>query len=124
MLETADVVGDQERTSMRSQDQVMLARVNLDIEHWNRRHAVLRPDFAPVSAAIEGNKQTKLGTREQQIRIHWILAHRVDRTGFRRDAVGYARPGRPEILGDVEIDRIIAATMIVESHVRGALFLM
>ncbi len=73
-----DIVHDPNTPSVGRQDQIVIARMNLNIENRNGWQAVLHP--LPGSAPVESHEESELGTREQQIRIDRILADHMHGT--------------------------------------------
>ena len=71
---------------MRRQNQIVIARMNLNVEDRHGGQAVLHA--MPVGAAIEGDEHAEFGAREQQVGIHGIFANHVHRARSGRDAVG------------------------------------
>ena len=98
-FERRDIVHDPKRAAVCGQNQIMIARMDLDVVHRNRGQPVLHA--LPVGSAVEGNEKAKLRSGEQQISIFRILADHMDGAGFLRDAVTDARPGVAVVGGHV-----------------------
>ena len=58
LLQSHDVVEDPDRPAMSSKNQIVVARVNLNIEHRHSRQIILQ--FLPVFSAIERNEQARI----------------------------------------------------------------
>ncbi len=100
---------------MRGQDEVVIARMNLEIEHGHGGQSVLQS--FPVLAAVEGDEQAEFRSGEQQVGIGGIFANHVHRPGCRRDAIGDFGPRVAVVFGGVNVDGEISAAVVVEGHV-------
>ena len=99
---------------MGGQDQVVIARVNLQIENRRGRQAVLH--LFPVLSAIEADIEAEFGTGEQQVR-RGVLPNHVHGAGFGRNAAGDARPGIAVIGGLVDVDGEVRCTVVIDGDV-------
>ena len=65
LFERRDVVHDPDGPAVGSQNQVAVARMNLEVEHRNRGQAVRQ--FLPVLPVVEGSVQPELRAREEEV---------------------------------------------------------
>ena len=103
---------------MSGQNQIVVARMNLDVEHRHARQVVL--ELLPVVAAVEGHEESVFSAREQQITIPGMLAHDMQRAAILRQAVRDIGPMLAVVGGLEEVDVEVVGAMSVEGHIGGA----
>src|ERR1700761_1152655 len=80
LLERGEIVENPDRSAMCSDDQIVLARMNLQVKHRNSREIVL--ELLPILATIKGDKQTKLRSGKQQVLIAKVFHDDMDSSGI------------------------------------------
>ena len=70
---------------MRRQNQIVVARMNLNVENGHSRQVIL--ELPPALPAIEGNEQPVFGSREQKILIAEVLREGMDSAVVARQTV-------------------------------------
>jgi len=108
------IVQDPDAAAVGRDQQVVLARVDGDVAHGDRRELAL--DGGPLRAAVDRDEEPGLGAQEQQLRLHQVLAHhvRVTREVGRRQAL----PGLPEVRRPVDVGLHVAGPVTVEGGER------
>src|SRR6266567_3501263 len=101
---------------MRRQDQVVLARMNRDVAHRDRRQVPGK--LSPLAAAIDRDKQSELGSNKKQIAIDAVFANhvRVALDRVRRERL----PRLAEIGGLEDVNLHVASLMAIERDVSGS----
>src|SRR6185503_12797186 len=67
-----DVVDDPDAAAMRGNYEIVVARMDGEVAHRNRRH-VSAFVSGPVRATIQGNPKTELGTKEKEVLVGEIF---------------------------------------------------
>src|SRR6266480_2369470 len=90
LLEWREVVENPDRPPVRTEDEVVVARVDGDVVDRYCRQIEL--DARPVRAEVVGHEQAALRARPQHVRIARIFANDVYRAGFVADTVADRLP--------------------------------
>ena len=83
----SDVVNDPDASSVRSQDEVVLPRMNRQVAHRHRRETASL-ELRPGLAAIDRNKEPELRAEEEQVLLDEVL---LDDVGVAANAFGILR---------------------------------
>ena len=98
---------------MRRQNQIVLARMNRDVAHGERRQVARK--LRPLLAAVYRDEQAELGPNEKQVSIHAVFANDVRVTLYRIRRKRLPRLAEVGGLEDVELH--VAGLMAVERDV-------
>ena len=116
-----DVIDDPDAAAMGCQHQVVVPRLDGQVADRHRRQMAAL-ERGPVGSGIRGDPQPELGAEEQQLRVDGIfLDHmRIAAHALQVGGADEPGPGRPVIMGDVDIRGHVALGMPVEGRIRGA----
>ena len=118
LLEMGDVIQDVQTTSVRREEQIVIARMHLNVAHRVDRH--IAPDRTPVHAAIPRRPHAHLGADVQQIPVLRILAHHMHPRRAGRQVSGDSAPGPSVVRRHVGVRCIVVVLVMIGSDVRGA----
>ena len=109
------VINDGNAAAMRRNDQIVCARMNLQIVHAHRRGIA---DSHPMCALIERSEQTEVRARIEQLWIYRIFADNFDRVVRRQTFADNALPCLTEIACAQNHRTIVAGAISVRRYVR------
>ena len=112
------VVEDEEAPPERGRDEVVLARLDLQIPDRDGRQPPLQPN--PVRAAVDGREESELGAQEEQPFLPRVLDHRPGELVLGKVA-GDVIPGDAAVVAAHHVGREIALLVVVEDRVHRVL---
>ena len=118
MTERREVVQNEEPAAKGSRDQVVLARLDLQVPDRDGRHAGFEP--GPVVATVESDEESELGAHKEQAFLPRVLDHRPGKLIVRQIA-GDVLPAHPAVVAPHHVGREIALLVVVEDGVHGVL---
>ena len=116
LLQRRDVVEDVDAAAVRSDDEIVVTRVDEDVIDTDRRQAVHEP--LPLLAAVQRDVERVLGAEVEEVAVLRILPDHVD-VAF-REVARDRRPGLAEILRDEDVRLVIVGAVAVERDVTRA----
>ena len=115
LLQRCDVE-DLYRATMRAGDQLVVARMHLQV--IDRHRWEIAVEHEPARALVERGVDAQLGAHVEEVRVHRVLAHHIDRVGASSPQSIADRAKRlAEVGGDEDIRSEVVVTMIVEAHI-------
>ena len=117
ILDRMHVVEDPHATSVRRDDQIVGARLDLDIVHRSCRH--VEAEGVPGRAAVEREEEPPFGAGVQHARVLGVFTHDAHEVARRQSRIE-SRPG-PSVVGRAEhVRAVIPEHVVVECDVRRA----
>ena len=115
LLQRGEIVEDVQAASVRGEEQIVLARMDLYVAHRCDRQVAAQRD--PVCPTVPRCPHTRLGTHVKQVPVPGILTHYMYPPGAIRQVAANATPRLPAIGGRVRIWRIVVVLMMVGRHI-------
>src|SRR3569623_1975111 len=111
-----EIVDDPDAAAVRRDDQIALARVNLDLAHRDVGEVVTL-ELRERLAAVDRDPQAELGAEEQQIFLDRVF---LDRVRVAANVIGAeARPGLAVVGRAIDTRRHVAERVAIDRRVRG-----
>ena len=118
LLQRRDVVEHVEPTAMRRDDEIVVARVDLDVAHGHDRQVATKRD--PVRAAIPRDPQSQLAAEVQEVVPVRILTNDMAPAGGLRQITNDRLPGATEVGRHEHVRRVVIVLVMIRHDVRGA----